>query len=242
MGGLSIWKGIHDALPGESLIFFGDGARCPYGDKAPEIIREYTREAVDILLSKGAKLIVVACNTATAVAIDFLRETYPEIPFVGLEPAIKPATISSQTKVVGVVATKRSLEGKLYKHTAELCRKEVKILESVGEGWVESVEQNEESSPETLEKIIRVTEPMVRAGVDRIVLGCTHYPFLKEQIRSLLPDGVEIVDSTEAVARRVKQLLSKYELYSEEGHVPSFEFLTCSDEQYAGKLRNKVIY
>ena len=239
LGGLSVWQALHDALPYESLIYLGDGARCPYGSRSREEVLLFTEEAVERLLSEGCKMIVVACNTATAVAIKYLREKYTDIPFVGLEPAVKPAALTTKSGVIGVLATKRSLEGDHFRRAEERFGSEVTILKAVGEGFVEAVEENREHTPETVELVRKAVLPLVEAGADKIVLGCTHYPFLRDEIASVAGDGVEIIDSSEAVARRVISLLEENGIAKSEGK-PEYRFLTFADEAYVERLRNKA--
>lgn len=240
LGGISVWMALRDALPYESLIYLGDGARCPYGSRSREEVLQYTEEAVDRLLSEGCKMVVVACNTATAVAIKYLREKYPTVPFVGLEPAVKPAALTTKTGIIGVLATKRSLEGDHFRRAEEKYGSEVTILKAVGEGFVEVVESNQEHTAESAEMVRRVVEPLVNAGVDKIVLGCTHYPFLRDVIASVAGEGVEIIDSSEAVARRVATLLEENKFAAQPGTTPEYCFLTFADEAYAEKLRTKA--
>ena len=240
LGGISVWQALHDALPYESLIYLGDGARCPYGSRSREEVLQYTEEAVERLLAEGCKMIVIACNTATAMAVAYLREKYPSVPFVGLEPAVKPAALATKSGVIGVLATKRSLEGDHFRRAEAKYCSEVTILKAVGEGFVEAVENNEEDSAETFELVRRAVEPLIAGGADKIVLGCTHYPFLREAIARVAGDGVEIVDSSEAVARRVATLLDEYNFRAEEGSMPEYRFLTFADEKYVEKLKNKA--
>jgi glutamate racemase len=239
-GGLSVWRELYRALPDESLIYLGDGARCPYGSRSEAEVLKFTEEAVERLLSEGCKMVVVACNTATAVAIKRLRESYPNIPFVGLEPAVKPAALTTKTGVIGVLATERSLQGDHFRRAEEKYGAEVKILKAVGEGFVEVVEQNREDAPETVELVRKAVQPLIDGGADKIVLGCTHYPFLREVIATIVGDGVDIVDSSEAVARRVGVLLDECNMRAEEGSEPEYRFLTFADEEYANKLRDKA--
>lgn len=239
IGGLSVWQALYDALPYESLTYLGDGARCPYGSRSREEVRQFTEEAVERLLAEGCKMIVVACNTATAVAIKGLREKYPTIPFVGLEPAVKPAALTTKTGVIGVLATERSLQGDHFRQAEAKYGAEVKILKGVGEGFVEAVEHNEEHTAETEVLVRKAVEPLVAGGADKIVLGCTHYPFLREVIARVAGDGVEVIDSSEAVARRVATLLDENNLRAEECK-PEYRFLTFADESYAEKLREKA--
>ncbi|MBR2326535.1 MAG: glutamate racemase [Alistipes sp.] len=240
LGGISVWRALHDALPCESLIYLGDGKRCPYGSRSEAEVREFTEEAVERLLAEGCKLIVLACNTATAVAVKYLREKYPAVPFVGLEPAVKPAALTTKTGVIGVLATERSLRGDHFRRNEAKYGATVKILKAVGEGFVEAVENNAEQLPETEMLVRRAVEPLVEGGADKIVLGCTHYPFLREVIERVAGDGVEVIDSSEAVARRVATLLDENGLRAEEGAVPDYRFLTFADEAYAAKLKVKA--
>ena len=240
LGGLSVWQALYDVLPYESLTYLGDGARCPYGSRSREEVRQFTEEAVERLLAEGCKMIVVACNTATAVAIKGLREKYPTIPFVGLEPAVKPAALSTNTGVIGVLATERSLQGDHFRQAEAKYGGEVKILKGVGEGFVEAVESNEEHTAETEALVRKAVQPLLDGGADKIVLGCTHYPFLREVIERIAGNGVDIVDSSEAVARRVRTLLDENGIRAKEGDKAEYRFLTFADEEYAEKLRKKA--
>lgn len=240
LGGVSVWQALHDALPYESLVYLGDGARCPYGSRSREDVLQFTEEAVERLLSEGCKMIVVACNTATAVAIKTLREEYPTIPFVGLEPAVKPAALSTKTGVIGVLATERSLQGDHFRQAEAKYGADVTILKAVGEGFVEAVERNEENTAETEALVRKAVLPLVEGGADKIVLGCTHYPFLREVIERVAGDGVEVIDSSEAVARRVIALLDENGLRAAEGATAQYSFLTFADEAYREKLYKKA--
>ena len=240
IGGLSVLRTLREALPCESFIYLGDGKRCPYGERSKEEVLLFTREAVERLLAEGCKLIVLACNTATAVAVKLLRESYPEIPFVGLEPAVKPAALSSQSGVIGVLATRRSLEGDHFRTTAERYADRVEIVTAVGEGFVEAVEGDQENTAETESLVRKAVEPLVKAGADKIVLGCTHYPFLRDVIERVAGEGIEVIDSSEAVARRVATLLDEYNLRAEEGSEQSCRYITFADESYLELLMKKA--
>jgi glutamate racemase len=174
------------------------------------------------------------------VAIKYLREKYPNVPFVGLEPAVKPAALTTKTGIIGVLATERSLQGDHFRRAEAKYGEEVRILKAVGEGFVEAVEANEEQTPETADLVRKAVAPLVEAGADKIVLGCTHYPFLRDVIASVAGDGVEIIDSSEAVARRVATLLDENGIRAEEGAKAEYRFLTFADEAYAEKLRRKA--
>ena len=239
LGGLSVLRTLRKALPYESFVYLGDGARCPYGERSREEVLRFTEEAVERLLAEGCKLIVLACNTATAVAVKSLREKYPNIPFVGLEPAVKPAALTTKTGIIGVLATKRSLEGEHFRTTAAQYADKVQILTTVGEGFVEAVENNEEHSPAVEAMVRKVVEPLVQAGADKIVLGCTHYPFLQDIIERVAGEGVEIIESSEAVARRVGVLLDEYNMRAEKSAKQECSYLSFADESYVEKLKMK---
>ncbi|MFI3328260.1 MAG: glutamate racemase [Rikenellaceae bacterium] len=242
-GGLTIFRAISELLPEESLIYLGDGANCPYGLRSNSDIEQLADSAVERLVAMGCKMIVVACNTATAAAIEFLRAKYTAgqgIQIVGMEPAVKPACLATQSGVVGVLATQRSLEGDLFQRTAAKYSDSIKIVASFGAGFVEVVESDMEDSPEAEAVVRKVVEPMVEQGVDQIVLGCTHYPFLIPILRRIAPQ-VNIVDPSPAVARRVAQLLEESDMKAVVGSVAEYEFTTFADEDYRNKLRKKAL-
>ena len=240
-GGLSVWRELQRELPEESLVYLGDGKNCPYGSLPVAKIRQIAEEAVKDLVAMGCKMVVVACNTATSAAIAYLRERFSQIPIVGLEPAIKPACMKTQSGVVGVVATERSLESEKFLSTLARYGEGVTVIKSVGRGFVEAVEADEESSPATLQKVKAVIEPIIEQGADIIVLGCTHYPFLRDVIEQVVAGrAVEIIDSGEAVAKRVESLLASYDIRADRGNTPEYEFITFADAEYGERLRKKA--
>lgn len=241
-GGLSVWRELHRALPDESLIYLGDGKNCPYGSRPAEQIRSLAEAAVRDLVQRGCKMVVVACNTATAAAISHLRETFSSIPIVGLEPAVKPACRMTRSKVVGVIATERSLQGEKFLSTLARYGEGVEVIKAVGHGWVEAVECSQEQSDETRQRVRAVVEPIIGRGADVIVLGCTHYPFLRGIIESVIGDrNVAVIDSGEAVEKRVESLLDEYDLRALAGSRPQLEFITYADEEYRNQLEHKAI-
>ncbi len=241
MGGLTVWREVRRALPRESLLFLGDGKNCPYGDRSREEIRLLADRAVGELAGRGCKLIVVACNTATAAAIDFLREKYASIPIVGMEPAVKPACLHTRSGVVGVLATERSLDGDLFRRTAARYGRDIEVLTAPGRGFVELVESDREDTPEAEACVRRALEGMLNRGADQIVLGCTHYPFLKRTIERVVGDReATVVDPAPAVARRVAELLDRYDLRTASAAGPALEFLTFADEAYRLRLARKA--
>ena len=241
LGGLSVWRELRRLMPGESYIFLGDGKNCPYGDRPCEEIRRLADRAVGLLVERGCKLVVVACNTATAAAIDFLRGKYASIPIVGMEPAVKPACLHTKSGVVGVLATERSLDGDLFRRTAARYGEHVEVITEAGRGFVEIVESDREQTPEAEACVRRAVSGMVARGADQIVLGCTHYPFLREVIERVVDNpGITIVDPAPAVARRAAELLDRYDLRAPEGAQPRLEFLTFADEDYRLKIERKA--
>ena len=240
-GGLSVWRELHRALPCESLIYLGDGKNCPYGSLPKQRITELAEAAVRDLVERGCKMVVVACNTATAAAISHLRATF-DIPIVGLEPAVKPACAMTRSKVVGVIATERSLKGEKFLSTVERYGQGVEVIKAVGEGFVEAVENNEEDTPATEQIVRRVVEPIIERGADVIVLGCTHYPFLRDVIARVVGErDVAIIDSGAAVEKRVESLLDEYDLRASLDNVAQKEFITYADEKYGQRLRDKAL-
>ena len=188
-------------MPAQDYIYVSDGGHCPYGPKPVDYVMERARKITEWLMKRGCSQIVVACNTATAAAIGYLRSHY-DIPFIGMEPAIKPAALHSETGVVGVLATAGTLKGELYHRTLAHFASNVKVIERVGEGLVEAVENGDISSDHVMDLLHRYIDPMLEAGADHIVLGCTHYPFLYDAIKSITGDRAEIINPAPAVARQ----------------------------------------
>lgn len=240
-GGLSVWRELYRALPDESLVYLGDGKNCPYGELDQATIKEYAQQAVERLLAEGCKLVVVACNTATAAAINYLRERFTDIPIVGLEPAVKPACKITRSKKVAVLATEHLLQSEKFRVAVNRYAEGVEVIPVVGRGFVEAVEAGQEQSDATRQLVLDAVEPAVQQGADVIVLGCTHYPFLKGVIREMIGDrGVTIIDSGEPVSKRVESLLDRYDLRAKADHDPRYEFLTFADEEYCERLRIKA--
>ena len=207
IGGLSVWKELARVMPDERYFYVSDAGYCPYGPKPGEEILERAKAVTEYLISKGAEIVVVACNTATAAAIEYLRGHYP-VPFVGMEPAVKPAAINTKTGAIGVLATKGTFKGELYLRTLHKFASNAKVIEQVGEGLVELVESGDTRSEKARELVGRYVIPMIEQGADHIVLGCTHYPFLEETIREFTSDKVTIVNPAPAVAKRAAEVLS----------------------------------
>jgi len=208
VGGLSVWRELIQLIPGADYIYVADSGYCPYGERTPEYIQDRCVKIIDYLLGEGVEMVVIACNTATAAAIDMLRERY-SIALVGMEPATKPAALASKSGVIGVLATKGTFGGSRYINTLNMFAKDVKVLECVGTGLVELVETGQEHSPKAFSLLSKYVLPMVEQGADHIVLGCTHYPFLTQAIEELTEGKVTLVNPAPAVAQRVKHLLDE---------------------------------
>ena len=206
VGGTSIWKAIHQLMPNENTIYLADSKNAPYGEKSKEEIIALSKKNTELLLEFNCKIIVVACNTATTNAIKELRATY-NIPFIGIEPAIKPAANNSKTQTIGILATKGTLSSELFNKTIELYQ-DIKIVEQIGHGLVELIENGEINSPD-MEKLLQsYLTPMIEKNIDYLVLGCSHYPYLIQKIKTILPKHIQIIDSGEAVARQTQAVLN----------------------------------
>jgi len=208
VGGTSIWKEIACLLPSENTIYLADSKNAPYGAKTKEEIIQLSIKNTKWLIDKGCKLIVVACNTATTNAIGYLRGHY-EVPFIGIEPAIKPAALLSKSKIVGILATKGTLSSSLFHNTTENHARGIKVIEQVGTGLVPLIEEGKVNSKETKILLKKYITPMLDQGMDQLVLGCTHYPYLIPLLKTFLPVHVEVIYSGEAVARQTKAVLEQ---------------------------------
>ena len=216
-GGLSVYRELVKVLPRERYLYFSDNAHCPYGEKTAAYIQERGRTITEVLLGLGADIIVVACNTATAAAIATLRAEYPAVPFIGMEPAVKPAALGTRSGVIGVLATAGTLKGSKYLNTRGLYQDNVKIVEHVGQGFVELVENGILDGPEAETTVRASLQPLLDAGADTIVLGCTHYPFLQPLIERLAGPEVKVIDPAPAVARQTVRILQERGIPTGEG-------------------------
>jgi glutamate racemase len=211
LGGLSVWRALVERMPDERYVYFGDSAFCPYGSRPAGQITQRATRVVDVMIENGCKLVVVACNAMTAAAIDFLRVTYP-IPFIGMEPAIKPASMHTRTGVIGVLATERTLTGRLFRDTRAAWADHIEVVTAAGHGLVEQVEKLDFDGPQTMALLNRYLQPMMARNMDHLVLGCTHYPFLEAAIRRIVGTAVTLVDPAPAVARHTAAVLTQKRL------------------------------
>lgn len=207
IGGTSIWKEIVSLLPQEETIFLADSKNAPYGIRSKQDIIDLCIKNTEFLLAKNCKLIVIACNTATTNAIDYLRKTY-NVPFIGIEPAIKPAALKSKTKSIGILATQGTLASELFSQTSELYASDINVIEQNGDGIVHLVETGRLYSQEMIDLLTKYLTPMIKQNIDYLVLGCTHYPYLLPLIKTIVPYSVTVIDSGEAVAKQTEQILT----------------------------------
>ena len=225
-GGLSVYREILKLLPCEKYIYFADTAWCPYGEKSAEQIRERACRITELLLSKGANIIVIACNTATSAAISYLRKHYSN-KFVGMEPALKPAALGTKSGVIGVLATAGTLKGFKYLQSKEIYEEDVRIEERVGDGFVELVEKGETIGEDAERIVEKSLKPLLESGADTIVLGCTHYPFLRETIEKLAGKGIKVIDPAPAVARRVAEVIEEEKIpFEKTCKAPNIELMS----------------
>jgi glutamate racemase len=207
VGGLSVMHSIRHLLPHEAILYLGDQCHVPYGSRSSEEILKFSHEITRFLLSIGAKIIVVACNTASAVGLHELRKSFPDIPFVGMEPAVKPAAENTRSGVVGVLATPATFQGQLYASVVERFAVNTILLQSTCPGLVQQIEEGELETQKTRSILESALHPMMALGVDTVVLGCTHYPFVIPLIQEIVGPSVEVIDPSPAVARQVARIL-----------------------------------
>lgn len=236
VGGTSIWKEIHELLPNEHTIYLADSRNAPYGEKPREEIVRLSFKNTERLLNLGAKIIVVACNTATTNAVQQLRSTFT-VPFIGIEPAIKPAATKSLTKVIGILATKGTLSSDLFAKTSDLYSKNTRVIEVIGNGLVTAIESGKKDSEEMDLMLLDLLQPMISEGIDYLVLGCSHYPYLIPNLKKILPASVTIIDSGQAVARQTKVVLNSHNLLADGPGKPP-EFFTNGEPEILRNLIN----
>lgn len=240
VGGLTVWKEIVRLLPAEDTFYLADSANAPYGDRSSAEILELSRRNTEWLLEKGCKIIVVACNTATTNAIAQLRASYP-VPFIGIEPAIKPAALHSKSGKIGVLATRGTLSSELFAHTSKNYGRSISILEREGKGLVRAIENGQLAGPALRSQLADLLSPLVEAGIDHLVLGCTHYPFLSPILSEVLPREVRILDCGLPVARQTRSVLKERDLLSESGG-SSHRMYTSGDPTVMNNLLKSMGY
>jgi glutamate racemase len=239
IGGTSIWKEVVKLLPNENTIYLADSKNAPYGEKSTEEIIALSIKNTEYLISKGCKLIIVACNTATTNAIDYLRKNY-SVPFIGIEPAIKPAALLSKTGAIGILATKGTLSSKLFEKTTKEYTRNITTIEQDGEGLVSLIEEGKLNSPELNNLLSKYLKPMLNFNIDHLVLGCTHYPYLIPQIKQIIGENITIIDSGEAVAKQSKAILEKHNLLSTSTTKSHHQFYTNAELRVLKEILSEV--
>ena len=229
IGGTSIWKEVHALMPYENTIYLADSKNAPYGLKSKDEIIALSCKNTEFLLENNCKIIVVACNTATTNAIKELRAKY-NVPFIGIEPAIKPAALQSKTQTIGILATKGTLNSELF-HKNVANHPDVKIIEQIGHGLVQLIENGDMNSAEMEELLKSYLNPMVEKNIDYLVLGCSHYPYLIPQIKKIIPSQIKIIDSGEAVAKQTQKILEQNNLLNLSKRKSSQIFYTNSEPE-----------
>jgi len=241
VGGISVLRAIREQMPEEAIIYFGDQGHIPYGPRPMEQIRNFSETITRFLLEKNAKIIVVACNTASAGALKYLREKFPEIQFVGMEPAVKPAAEYTHTGKVGVLATPATFQGALYASVVERFANGVQLLQNTCSGLVQQIEQGNLNGEETRQILENALRPMLEKNIDTVVLGCTHYPFVIPLIQQIVGDDVRVIDPAPAVAKQTGRLLEARGLRNNSAFQGEVEFYTSGDPKELKSLLPIVI-
>jgi glutamate racemase len=226
VGGVSVLRAIRQLLPQEHLIYVADSRHAPYGNRSPEFVTERATTLIHYFVERSAKAVVVACNTATGIAVGTLRQRFPDLPFVAIEPALKPAVATSSTGVVGILATRGTLTSEKFKRLADVHGQRGTIVTQVGIGLVEQVERGELNGAATRALVENALNPLLSAGADTIVLGCTHYPFLTPVIQEVAGPAVTLIDPAVAVARELGRRLETRSMRREDQERGAIEFLT----------------
>lgn len=230
VGGLSVLKHLVHQLPNEHFVYYADSAYAPYGNKSSDTIRARCFAIADILIAQGAKALVVACNTATAAAIAALRQQY-RVPIIGMEPAVKPAAAASKNGIIGVLATTGTLQSAQFAALLEHYGQQVQVVTQACVGLVECIEAGAIETPHTLALLTQYCAPLVAAGADTIVLGCTHYPFVRQQIQTLVGPHITLIETGAAVARQLQQVLMAQQLLSDRQTTTHPTFLTSGNAE-----------
>lgn len=241
VGGLSVLREMCRELPHEDIIYFGDQAHVPYGSKSLLEVRQLSENATRYLIGRGAKLIVVACNTASAAALHYLRETFPNTPFVGMEPAVKPAAEHTHTGKVGVLATPATFQGELYASVVERFAQGVTLYQDTLPGLVAQIEAGHLKGKKTREILENALKPMLAEGIDTVVLGCTHYPFVIPLIQEIVGPEVQVIDPAPAVARQVRRVLERDGLLRVGEEIGRVEYKTSGDPMKFAKMVRRLL-
>lgn len=239
VGGLSVAKEIRQLLPKEDLIYYADSSYCPYGDKDPAIIRKRETAIVNYLVSQGCKLIVVACNTASSTGLEDLRRQF-SVPIVGMEPAVKPAVNATRKGKIGVLATCVTISGDRFSSLVKRYAEQAEVITQPCPGLVELIERGMLDEPETAKVLNGFLKPVLDQGADTIVLGCTHYPFLRPMVERISGPEVAVIDSGMAVAKQVNRILTENDLARKDNHTGTETFFTSGDRALVEKVTRSL--
>ena len=241
VGGLSVLRAIHSHLPFETTLYFADQAKVPYGERPLEEVRQLAEGVTRLMMSQGAKLIVIACNTASAAALKHLRGLYPEFPFVGMGPAVKPAAEQTLSGKVGVLATPSTFHGELYASVVERFAKDVQIFEATCPGLVKQIERGYLNTFLTRRILQQALEPMLAEGVDTLVMGCTHFPFVIPLIQQIAGENVRVIDPAPAIARQTERVLIQQYLLRSSSSKLTHRYLTSGDPTRFSRLLEQLL-
>ncbi len=241
LGGLSILREIRQQLPHESILYFADQAHVPYGPRPSEQIRLFSEEITRFLLAQNAKAIIVACNTASAAALKYLRKTFPNTPFIGMEPAVKPAVKASHSGKIAVLATPATYQGALFASVVERFAKDAEIIQQTIPGLVSLIEMGNLNGKETYAVLSRALTPLLEDDIDTLVLGCTHYPFVVPLIERIVGPEVKIIDPSPAIARQTARTLDRYGLSASAGKDANLTFISSTDPDQLASMAKQLI-
>jgi glutamate racemase len=243
IGGLSVWREIARQLPQESTLYFADQAHVPYGPRGEEEIRRYSDVITRFLVAEGCKAVVVACNTASAAALKYLRDTFPDLPSIGMEPAVKPAAEQTRSKVVGILATPATFQGRLFAATAgrHAYAKGITLINQVCPGLAEQIEAGRIDTDDTVAMLRDWLAPMLAAQADTVVLACSHYPFVIDTVRGIVGPTVTVIDPAPAIARQVGRVLDERSLLAPTDQIGQHRFYTSGDVAACGQVLQRLI-
>jgi glutamate racemase len=241
VGGLSVVSAVRNLLPNEDLIYLADQDHVPYGPRSLDQVRSFSEGITRLFIKQKVKLIVVACNTASAAALHYLREIFPQVPFVGMEPAVKPAAETTRTGVVGVLATPATFQGELYASVIERFASGVKVLQDTCPGLVMEIDQGNLNTPLVTFILEQALKPMMEEGIDTVVLGCTHFPFVIPAIETIVGPGVRVIDPSPAIARQVQRLLDEGGLRNPGSSPGQINYLTTGDSKRLENLLPQLV-
>lgn len=240
MGGITVLAQVRRLLPCEDIIYWADSANCPYGPRSVEEITNLVESGTEQMLALGVKTIIIACNTATTVAIAHLRARYPHLPFIGLEPAVKPAVALSKSGRIVVLATRATLASSMFAQACERHAGQSTIIPIEGRGLAEIIEAAHENEAQTQQLVDELLRPAIESGADTIVLACTHYPLLMDTIRRVVAPSVEIIDPALAVARRTKQILEQHDILNDKKEAALTTYHSTAGQQAAHILEQRA--